>query len=267
MDFIQTGDLSMLAVETQGLTKIFRQRRGLFTKHLVTAVEDVSIKVNQGEMFGLLGPNGAGKTTLLKMLATLIVPTNGYARVHQFDLSKDNRIRPLIGFVSAEDRNFYGRLSGREHLEFFATLQNLSGYTTRKRIKELLTLVGLADQNKTWIQCYSTGMKRRLNIARALLHNPQVLILDEPAKDLDPFFGTQLMEWIKRDLVEQQGKTVLLSTHRLEEAGALCDRVAMMDCGRLRWCGTLNELRHSSKTELQAIYRSVIGGDIAHLTG
>lgn len=257
----------MVAIDVLKLTKIFRQRQGLFKKRLVTAVEDVSFKVNQGEMFGLLGPNGAGKTTLLKMLATLVVPTRGRARVHQFDLSKDVRIRPLIGFVNAEDKNFYGRLSGREHLEFFATLQNLSGYTTRKRIKELLILVGLTEQNKTWIQYYSMGMRRRLAIARALLHNPQVLILDEPAKDLDPFFGTQLMEWIKRNLVERQGKTVLLSTHRLEEAQTLCDRVAMMDRGRLRWCGTLSELRYSSETDLQFVYQSVIGGDIAHLTG
>lgn len=231
----------MLAIETQGFTKVFYQRQGISRKRPVVAVDHVDLTVRQGEVFGLVGPNGSGKTTLLKMLATLILPTSGSARIYQFDLSQDHLIRPLIGFLSAEDRSFSPRLSGRQNLELFAALQNLSPGEADLRIQEGLALVGLDGEAETWFQYYSTGMKRRLGIARVLLHNPEILLLDEPAKHLDPLFGTRLMQWLKRELVERQGKTVVVCTHRMEEARALCDRVALMACGRLQSCGAADE--------------------------
>jgi len=209
----------------------------------VRAVQDVNIAVEQGELLGLVGPNGAGKTTLIKLLSTLIVPTAGTATVNGYDLQEEGRIKASIGLVTGDERSFYWRLTGRQNLEFFAALSGCSGHEARHRIEEVLESMGLADRADERFQTYSTGMKQRLALARGLLHDPRILFMDEPTKSLDPTATHRLHRLIKEDLAGRQGKTVLLTTHRLEEAELLCDRVAIMDRGLIRVCGTLAELR------------------------
>jgi ABC-2 type transport system ATP-binding protein len=213
------------------------------SREQVMAVQDASMAVEQGELFGLLGPNGAGKTTLIKLLATLIVPTAGTARVNGCDLREESKIKASIGLVAGDERSFYWRLTGRQNLEFFAGLSGFSTHEAAHSIEKVLELVGLADRADERLQIYSTGMKQRLSIARGLLHDPPILFMDEPTKSLDPTATCRLHRLIKEDLVGRQGKTVLLTTHRLEEAEELCDRVAIMDKGRIRACGTLAELK------------------------
>jgi ABC-2 type transport system ATP-binding protein len=239
-----------LAIQAFGLTKRFPKPRGFrailrhpFDREGVTAVQDASMAVEQGELFGLLGPNGAGKTTLIKLLATLIVPTAGTARVNGYDLREESKIKASLGLVAGDERSFYWRLTGRQNLEFFAGLRGFSAQEATHSIEKVLELVGLTDRADERFQIYSTGMKQRLSIARGLLHDPPILFMDEPTKSLDPRATYRLHRLIKEDLVGRQGKTVLLTTHRLEEAQQLCDRVAIMDRGRIRACGTLAELK------------------------
>jgi ABC-2 type transport system ATP-binding protein len=210
---------------------------------MVTAVDKVNLTVEQGELFGLLGPNGAGKTTLIKLLCTLIVPTAGTARINGYDLWQETAIKASIGLVTGDERSFYWRLSGRQNLEFFAALHGFSPDPARRRVQEVLDLVELAEVADEQFQTYSTGMRQRLSIARGLLHVPQLLFLDELTKSLDPMATRHMHDLIKNRLVGQEGVTVFLATHRLEEAEQLCHRVAIMDQGRIRACGTIPELR------------------------
>lgn len=207
------------------------------------AVDSVDLAVRQGELFGLLGPNGAGKTTLIKLLTTLIAPSSGRAQIMGYDLRQDAAIKACAGLATSDERSFYWRLSGRQNLEFFAALQNLPQAEIRYRVDEALAAVHMAESAQQRFQTYSTGMRQRLTIARALLHRPQLLFLDEPTKGLDPTAARQLQQLI-RQLVETQGLTVFLTTHILEEAEQICDRVAVMHRGRMRGCGNLSELRN-----------------------
>jgi ABC-2 type transport system ATP-binding protein len=239
-----------LAIETCELTKQFPKSKGIrdiipgsHPARLVTAVDRVNLTVEQGELFGLLGPNGAGKTTLIKLLCTLIVPTGGTARVDGYDLRQEAAIKASVGLVTGDERSFYWRLSGRQNLEFFAALHGFSPDPARRRVQEVLNLVELAEVADEQFQTYSTGMRQRLSIARGLLHAPRLLFLDEPTKSLDPMATHHMHDLIRHRLVGQEGVTVFLATHRLEEAGQLCHRVAIMDQGRLRACGTIPELR------------------------
>jgi len=238
------------AIETCDLTKQFPRTKGLRgllpgsrPARLVTAVDGVTLSVERGELFGLLGPNGAGKTTLIKLLCTLIVPTAGTARVNGYDLRQEAAIKASVGLVTGDERSFYWRLSGRQNLEFFAALHGLPPEHARRRVQQVLELVELAAIADEQFQTYSTGMRQRLSIARGLLHAPQLLFLDEPTKSLDPLATRHLHELIQKRLVGQEGVTIFLTTHRLEEAEQLCDRVAIMDKGHLRACGTIPELR------------------------
>lgn len=236
------------AIETFALTKIFPPAQGWMTwlnrrPDPRPAVNEVSLAVGQGELFGLLGPNGAGKTTLIKLLATLIVPTRGTARVDGFDLRQEAAVRASLGLATSDERSFYWRLTGRQNLEFFAALQALPPRRLAGRVQTILELLDLAEIADTRFQTYSTGMRQRLAIARALLHEPRILFLDEPTKGLDPTATRQLHHLIRETLVNQQGITVFLSTHLLEEAERLCDRVAVLHRGQVRGSGTIPELR------------------------
>ena len=240
------------AIETFELTKRFSKDKGLRgflpgsrPSRGVTAVDHVNLTVEHGELFGLLGPNGAGKTTLIKLLCTLIVPTEGTARVNGYDLRQEAAIKASVGLVTGDERSFYWRLSGRQNLEFFAALHGLPPRRARRRVKEVLDLVGLEEVADDRFQTYSTGMRQRLSIARGLLNKPRILFLDEPTKSLDPLATRHLHDFIKNRLAGQEGVTVFLTTHRLEEAEQLCDRVAIMDKGRIRACGTIAELRNT----------------------
>lgn len=255
------------AIETISLTKKFRQNRSLFRSQkdkVVQAVDGVDLQVRKGELFGLVGPNRAGKTTLLKLLSTLILPTSGKASINGYDiLREEEKVRASIGLVTGGERSFYWRLTGRQNLRFFATLYNLSRLEAKKRIDELLELLELKEQADVQFQQYSTGIKQRMAVARCLLNDPEVLFMDEPTKSLDPGAAHKLREFIKDELVGRKGKTILFVTHQMAEAEDICDRVAIMDDGKIKACGSMDELRRAVGLEgatLDEVFREVTRG-------
>ncbi len=199
----------------------------------VTAVDDVSLTIPRGSLFGLLGPNGAGKTTLVKVLATLLLPTSGRAEVAGFDVVEHpDEVRRRVGVVLGGERALYWRLTGWENLWFFSQLYNIPGAEARDRVEELLELVGLGARGEDRVENYSKGMKQRLHIARGLLHDPEVLLLDEPTIGLDPH-GAREVRGLVRRLVEEEDRTVVLTTHYMYEADELSDQVGIIDRGDL----------------------------------
>ena len=210
-------------IEVKNLTKNF----GKFT-----AVDDISFNVKKGEIFGLLGPNGAGKSTTLRMLSTLARPTKGTASIGGFDTVKnDTEVRKLIGIVS-EKMIIYNRLTAKENLWFFGNLFNIPKDTLTKRIDELLELVNLAKWKNAQVGTFSTGMRQRMNVIRALLNMPQVLFLDEPTLGLDPQSSVEIRDFIKK-LNQENGTTVIITTHMMIDADLLCDRIAIVDHGKI----------------------------------
>jgi ABC-2 type transport system ATP-binding protein len=196
------------------------------------AVNNVSFEVKEGEIFGLLGPNGAGKTTLISMLCTILRPTSGTARVNGFDIVKEeDKVRKSIGIVF-QDSSLDNRLTGMENIELHASLYGVPKSERKKRIKEVLELVGLEDKANILVRNYSGGMKRRLEIARALIHYPKVLFLDEPTIGLDPQTRVNIWEYIVK-LAKRENITIFLTTHYMEEADFLCNRVAIIDEGKI----------------------------------
>jgi ABC-2 type transport system ATP-binding protein len=225
----------------------------------VHALRDVTLQIERGEFFGLFGPNGAGKTTLIRILTTLVIPSGGAAQVHGFDVVRQPaRVRSLVGMVFSNENSFYGRLTGRQNLDFFAALQNLTRPQARQRIDELLELFDLTRAGDAPFQSYSTGMRQKLNVARALVHNPPIIFLDEPTKGMDVLTAETLRRLLRSDLVERQRKTVILTTHDLEEMETLCDRVGILEDGRLRTVGAPADLvRQASAT---VVYRLELAG-------
>ncbi|MCD4806533.1 MAG: ABC transporter ATP-binding protein [Methanococcoides sp.] len=204
------------------------------------AVEDVSFDIKRGEIFGLLGPNGAGKSTIISILCCLLEPTAGRVTIDGFDVEKNsNEIKKIIGIVPQEISLYY-TLTARENLTFYAKIYGLSGKTMKDRIEALLDMVGLTDRADDKLEGYSGGMKRRINIAVALLHNPRILFLDEPSTGVDPQSRKRIYDTIQ-DL-NRQGMTVLLTTHQMEDAEKLCHRIAIVDKGKLIALDTLNGL-------------------------
>ncbi len=233
-----------LAIYTENLTKTY-SRTGLFRRRqeeMVTAVSDVSLSIPKGELFGLLGPNGAGKTTLVKMLCTLILPSAGKAAVAGIDLSDDRAIRAVTGLVVSDERSFYWRLSIQRNLEFFAALHGLHGRTASERISSVLKAVDLNDRRDQRFSDLSSGMRQRLAIARALLHTPKILILDEPTRSLDPTATTRIHKLLS-GLQNERDISILLITHDLSEAEKMCERVALMHKGRIQAIGRPKDLR------------------------
>ena len=218
----------MDAIEVEQLSRSFNDLR---------AVNNISFSVEAGEIFGFLGHNGAGKTTTIRMLSGQLLPTSGRARVAGCDvITEQRRLKPLIGVVS-EHQNLYERMSGRENLEFAARLYNQD----LRRVDETLEQVALLDRGKDKVRDYSNGMKQRLVIARALLHRPQLIFLDEPTRGLDPVVGREIRRLIL-DL-SQQGVTIFLTTHYMEEADQLCGRVAFLSDGQIVALDTPNNLK------------------------
>jgi ABC-2 type transport system ATP-binding protein len=238
------------AIETVNICKKFNQIKGYkdlilhpFRKKEIIALKDINIQVNKGELFGLLGPNGAGKTTLIKILSGLILPTKGNAYIDGYDVTRNGKqARGVIGYVLNEERSFYWRLTGRQNLGFFATLNNLSPSQTKKRIDELIALTGLDGNADRMFKDYSTGMKQRLAIARGLITSPEILLMDEPTRSLDPSAAKHLRKFIKEKIVGEDGKTVFLATHNLSEAEEICHRIAIINHGEIKTCGTLTEI-------------------------
>jgi ABC-2 type transport system ATP-binding protein len=231
-------------VEAVDLRRTYRTTTGVFRRKRldVEAVRGISFGIEQGELFGLLGPNGAGKTTTIKMLITLLIPTSGKASVLGYDVVKDAReVRKRIGYVFGGDRGLYDRLSAHDNLRYFAELYSVPPREQKKRIAELLDLVGLTGREKERVEGFSRGMKQRLHIARGLLHDPPVVFLDEPTIGLDPVGARELRATIAS--LVQAGKTVLLTTHYMFEADALCDRIAVIAKGQIVGEGTPSDLK------------------------
>jgi len=239
------------AVGTTDLTKKYQPPGGFKRllvkspiKQEILAVDKVSLSVAQGELFGLIGPNGAGKTTLIKMLATLLLPTAGTAEINGFNVVKEEgAVKASIGFVSGEERSFYWRLSGRENLMFFAALQNLGAQAAKERIDHILKVLRLDRAADDMYYGYSSGMKQKLMIARGLLTDPKILFLDEPTKSVDAISAREIKQLIREEIVNKQGRTVFLTSHRLEEVEELCDRIAIMDKGKIHFVGAVAALR------------------------
>jgi ABC-2 type transport system ATP-binding protein len=234
----------MAVVEAQDLHRTYKTHTGTIRRRAkeIEAVRGVSFSIEKGELFGLLGPNGAGKTTTIKMLITLLIPTSGSARVLGYDVVKDAReVRKRIGYVFGGERGVYERLSGYDNLRYFAELYGVPGRLQKKRIEELLELVGLKGREQERAEGYSRGMKQRLHVARGLLHDPEVLFLDEPTIGLDPVGARELRATIAS--LTDAGKTILLTTHYMFEADALCDRIAVISQGEIVATGTPGQLK------------------------
>lgn len=224
----------MPSIETEGLTKRFGT---------LTAVDHLSFRVNPGEIFGLLGPNGAGKTTTIRMLASLIAPTEGYARVGGHDVVKESlRVREMVGILT-ESPSLYDRLTAEENMEFFAEAYGITDTSDRsKRIRELLEFFDLWERRNDKAGGFSKGMKQKLALARALVHSPEILFLDEPTSGLDPRSAKDIRD-LMEELSERENQTILLSTHRLEDAERLCSRVMIIRDGGSLIVGSPDELR------------------------
>jgi ABC-2 type transport system ATP-binding protein len=234
----------MSAIQARDLVRTYKTSTGIFRRRAVAveAVRGVSFEVADGELFGLLGPNGAGKTTTIKMLITLLIPTSGSASVLGYDVVRDAReVRKRIGYVFGGDRGLYERLSALDNLRYFAELYAVPPAEQRRRIAELLDLVGLAGREKERVEGYSRGMRQRLHIARGLLHDPPVVFLDEPTIGVDPVGARELRRTIAG--LTQAGKTVLLTTHYMFEADDLCDRMAVINKGEIVAEGTPSDLK------------------------
>jgi ABC-2 type transport system ATP-binding protein len=236
-----TAAAPLPAIEVNDLTRVFRRGRRTLGQRLrrrpdmrerFAAVDRLDLRVEHGEILGLLGPNGAGKTTVVRMLATLLEPTGGTIRICGVDaLARPRQARALLGAVLGGERSVYWKLTGRENLEYYAALYHLPRGVTAGRTAEVLAAVGLTERADDYVERYSTGMRQRLALARAVLADPPLLLLDEPTAGLDPQASADLRERIRGLCAD--GKAVLLTTHDMDEADRLCDRVAIMDRGRI----------------------------------
>jgi ABC-2 type transport system ATP-binding protein len=239
------------AIVAENLSKVYVRRRSLRqivvrplqAAERVTALDGVSVEAREGEIFGLLGPNGAGKTTLLKIIACLVLPSGGRALVNGHDVARDDRaVKRSIGFVTSDERSFYWRLTGRENLHFFGRLYGLEPPACRRRANELLEAMDLGAIADQQFLDYSSGMKQRLAVARALLHDPPILCLDEPTRSLDPIAAKHLRRFAVDRLNRERGKTLLLATHNLQEAEEMCGRLLVLHRGRVLRQGTVAEV-------------------------
>jgi len=244
-----------LGLEEMGVLRLLRRLLLRHkTKETIVAVNNVSFKVRRGELFGLLGPNGAGKTTLVKTLCTLLWPNNGTALINGYDIRKEpEKVRASIGTVLDIHMGWYGRLSCRQNLLFYAQLYGIPRSEIKDRIWEALELVGLTEKADEWQQKLSSGMRRKLDMARALLPDPPVLLLDEPTIQLDPKAARDLRKMVKEELCHRRGKTVLWTTHNMNEAEQICDRVAIIHKGRIIAIGPPEEVKQLVKSSKNII--------------
>jgi ABC-2 type transport system ATP-binding protein len=245
----------MAILELEALTRTFSS---------VVAVKELSFTVERGEIFALLGPNGAGKSTTIKMLTTLLKPSNGTARVDGVDIVRHpGGVRRIIGYVP-QMLSADGTLSGRENLQVFARLYDIPRGERGRRVDEALAFMGLAEASERPVRQYSGGMIRRLEIAQSMLHGPRVLFLDEPTVGLDPAARRAVWEHVM-ELRDRIDATIILTTHQMEEADALCDRVAIMHQGRLVALGTPDELKATidrRKATLEDVFIHYTGSNL-----
>lgn len=231
------GSAELMGIWTRGLRREFR--RG---NRVTVAVADVDLTVRQGEVFGMIGPNGAGKSTLIALLCTLVEPTAGEGKVAGFDLRRERRaVRESIGLNFGGERGFYWRLTLQQNMDFFAAINLMPMAQRKKRVQEVLEAVDLWDRRHTRFGEASTGMKRRLNFARAILFDRPVYLCDEPTTGVDPESAKRIQDILAE--LRAKGRTIVLVTHNLDEVDRLADRVAMMVGGRIRFLGSPAELR------------------------
>ena len=228
----------------------------------VVALESIDLRVEPGEFFGLLGPNGAGKTTLIKILTTLLLPSSGRARVFGFDVERDTKkIRRIMNMVAGGEQSGYGILTVREQLWMFTQFYGLTGGDGWRRVDELIEAVGLAEQRLQRVSTLSTGQRQKMNLARGLLNDPWILFLDEPTLGLDVSAARSLRELIVDWKGAVPGRTILITTHYMAEADELCDRIAIVDRGRILAIGSPDELKR--RVQRESIFRL----ELDHLVG
>ena len=235
----------MRMIETEKLSKTYHTTPiNPFRKPAqTTALESVTLRVGRGEAVAVVGRNGAGKTTLLKILATLVLPDGGRAEVCGHDVaSQSAAVRSKIGIVTGDERSFYWRLSGRENLNLFGALHNIPRRELKERVARMLESFGLSEAADSPFRSYSYGMKQRLSLARCLMHEPDVLLMDEPNKGIDPLLQARSIEYIRDKIAGSGGRAVLLAPHNLEEAAALGGPVALLDKGRVIFFGKTGAL-------------------------
>jgi len=273
------------SIEIVDLTKRFvkKKHRGIFGflrrgqpddgVDVTVALNKINLRVRSGELFGLLGPNGSGKTTTIKCLSTILIPDEGTALVNGFDVNKEtSMVRASLGMVVGGERTLYWKLTARDNLMYFASLYKMQKKYARERVGELLDVFELSDRADERLEDYSSGMRQKVAIARALLHDPPILLLDEPTLGLDPGFSRQIRGQIK-ELARKRGKTVLLTTHYMDEADQLCDRVAFINKGNIVAVDTPARLKAQVKeteivevtvyqppADIEAYVRSVLPG-------
>ena len=221
-------------IEARDLVRIYRTSTGIIRKKVkeTLAVDHISFSVGRGELFGILGPNGAGKTTTIKMLTTLLLPTSGRATILGYDVQQDAmEVRKRIGLVLGGERGLYYRVSGRQNLRYFADLYGVPLHDRERRIQEVLDMVGLSDKADVKVENYSRGMKQKLHIAKGIVHDPEVIFLDEPTIGLDPQASRDTRR-MTQELIGM-GKTMLLTTHYMLEADELCGRIGVINGGKL----------------------------------
>ncbi len=235
----------MHAIETEDLWREFRGRDGR-----VIALKGVNLKIRTGELFGLLGPNGAGKTTLIRILTTLLLPTRGRAYVLGYDTSREeDKIRPLINMVSGGEYSGYGLLTVKENLWMFSQFYGIPGPEAKRRIEDLADLLNFRDILNKKVRTLSTGQRQKMNIARAFMTEPKVVFLDEPTLGLDVEVAREIRRFVRGWLSEREGRTVLLTTHYMHEAEELCDRIAIINEGRIIALDTPENLKRMVKRE------------------
>ncbi|HBY57822.1 MAG TPA: ABC transporter ATP-binding protein [Candidatus Atribacteria bacterium] len=240
-------------IQVEGLTKIFKDKK----RGKVVAINNLKFECQKGQIFGLLGPNGAGKTTTLRILATMMVPTQGKAEVNGFDVVKDaNKVRRHIGFLSSET-GLYDRFTPRETVKFFGRINGIEDKIIEKRMAEIFRNLDMEDFQDVRVNKLSTGMKQKLSIARSIIHNPPILILDEPTVGLDIITARTVIEYVKK--FKEEGKCIIYSTHIMREAEKLCDVIAIIHQGNIIAKGTLEELKKNSLSDdLEEIFFGLI---------
>lgn len=238
-------------VEAADLKKYFAVDRSLYEqvlapfapKKVVRALEGVTFDIGSGEILGIVGPNGAGKTTLLRILANLLEADRGRVKLCGQELNNKCHVRAHIGYVSCDERSFFWRLSGKQNLEFFAGLYGLGQQLARKRIAQLLDKFGLEEKAAELFRDYSTGTRKKFALARALIHQPRVLLLDEVTNSLDVPSAQSVKALVREYASVQPGRAAVWSTHRFEEIGEICDKVLVISEGRMKFFGTINDLK------------------------
>ncbi|QPC45686.1 ATP-binding cassette domain-containing protein [Mangrovibacillus cuniculi] len=238
-------------IEITNVNKIFKDK-----KTSVTALKQVSLRINKGETVGLLGENGAGKTTLLRMICTLLTPTSGNVTVSGFDtVTQSNHIKRRIGVLFGGETGLYDRLTARENLEYFASLYGLSKHETKVRIEELARMFGMREYMDRKVSGFSKGMRQKVAISRAIIHNPEIILFDEPTTGLDITSSNTFRQLVRQ--LKQEGKTIIFSSHIMEEVSHLCDRVAMIHKGEMVYQGKMEEMfKEEGTRDLNYIFMS-----------